>query len=145
MNFATLDLNLLRVLDAVLREGSTTKAGERLGLTQSAVSNALNRLRGALNDPLFVRQGNQLVPTDFAASIEDGLRQELARLEGLLSPAVEFDPLQAKGTFKIAASDFFAELLMPDWQPSQPNCTGDDSPVGRSMPHNYVESLDRTS
>ena len=45
MNFATLDLNLLRVLDAILREGSTTRAGQRLGLSQSAVSNALNRLR----------------------------------------------------------------------------------------------------
>ena len=64
MNFASFDLNLLRVLDAMFREGSTVKAGERLGLSQSAVSGALSRLRYGLGDKLFVRQGNRLVATD---------------------------------------------------------------------------------
>lgn len=113
MNFATFDLNLLRVLDALFREGSTVRAGERLGLSQSAVSGALSRLRHALDDPLFIRQGNRLVPTDFAARVRDSLHEELDRLQVLLAPPGAFDPATAEGTFKIAASDFFAELLMP--------------------------------
>lgn len=144
MNFATLDLNLLRILDAVLGEGTTTKAGEKLGLSQSAVSNALNRLRHSLDDALFVRHGNQLVPTDFAASIKDGLREELNRLEGLLTPAEDFDPLQAQGNFKISASDFFAELLMPVLgHHLSHNAPGITTQLVDLVPYNYVESLDR--
>lgn len=144
MNFATFDLNLLRVLDAILREGSTTKAGERLGLSQSAVSNALNRLRYSLKDDLFVRQGNGLVPTDFAASLKDGLRGELNRIEGLLTLPSSFDPSAASGNFKISASDFFAELLMP--------ALGEhlikSAPMMRAqlvdlVPDDYVDSLER--
>jgi len=144
MNFATLDLNLLRVLDAILTAGSTTKAGERLGVSQSAVSNALNRLRHALGDDLFVRRGNQLVPTDFAVSIKDGLREELNRLESLLSRNDDFDPRQASETFKIAASDFFAELLMPGLggvlNRKAPKMVAQ---LVDLVPENYVESLER--
>ncbi|TIV26790.1 MAG: LysR family transcriptional regulator, partial [Mesorhizobium sp.] len=63
MNLNALDLNLVRVLDALLREKSVTRAGEQIGLSQPAVSAALNRLRHALNDQLFVRRGNDMVPT----------------------------------------------------------------------------------
>lgn len=144
MNFATLDLNLLRVLDAILTAGSTTKAGERLGVSQSAVSNALNRLRHALGDDLFVRRGNQLVPTDFAVSIKDGLREELNRLESLLSRNDDFDPRQASETFKIAASDFFAELLMPGLggvlNRKAPKMVAQ---LVDLVPENYVESIER--
>lgn len=113
MNFATFDLNLLRVLDALFREGSTVKAGKRLSMSQSAVSGALSRLRHALGDPLFVRQGNRLVATEYAAALEEPVREELGRLERTLTPPTAFDPGTATGTFRIAASDFFAELLMP--------------------------------
>ncbi|MEP4038432.1 LysR family transcriptional regulator [Pseudophaeobacter sp.] len=113
MNFATFDLNLLRVLDALFQEGSTVKAGARLGLSQSAVSGALSRLRYALDDTLFVRQGNRLVATDYAAALKPSLREELERIETLLAPPGAFLPAKAQGQFKIAASDFFAELLMP--------------------------------
>ena len=113
MNFATFDLNLLRVLDAIFREGSTVKAAARLGLSQSAVSGSLSRLRHALGDPLFVRQGNRLVATDYAAGLNERVRQELERIETMLSPPAQFDPRTAEGTFRIAASDFFAEMLMP--------------------------------
>lgn len=97
MNFATLDLNLLRVLDAILRDGSTVKAGERLGISQSAVLNALNRLRHALDDDLFVRQGNRLVATEYTASIKDELREELEKLETLLMRS-DFDPADIRAT-----------------------------------------------
>ncbi len=113
MNFASFDLNLLRVLDAMFREGSTVKAGEQLGLSQSAVSGALSRLRYGLGDKLFVRQGNRLVTTDYAENLREELAAELERLERLLAPPAAFDPATAAGSFRISASDFFAELLMP--------------------------------
>lgn len=113
MNFAAFDLNLLRVLDALLQEESTVRAGRRVGLSQPAVSNALARLRHALGDELFIRQGQRLVPTSFARSISAALRAELDRLESLLSGPGAFDPATAKLTFRIAGADFFAEMLMP--------------------------------
>jgi DNA-binding transcriptional LysR family regulator len=144
VNFATLDLNLLRVLDALFREGSTVKAADRLAISQSAVSGALSRLRHALDDPLFVRQGNRLVATDYAAAIETGLREELVRLETLLTPPAAFDPQTATGTFRIAASDFFAELLMPPLgdllQRSAPNMRAQ---LVDLVPNDYVASLER--
>jgi DNA-binding transcriptional LysR family regulator len=66
MNFQTLDLNLLRVLDAMLRERNTTRVSQRLHMSQPAVSAGLGRLRRALGDPLFVRQGNAMTPTAYA-------------------------------------------------------------------------------
>lgn len=144
VNFATFDLNLLRVLDAILREGSTTRAGDRLNLSQSAVSNALARLRHALGDDLFIRRGNRLVPTDFAASIADGVHEELNRIENLLTAPDTFEPLAATGTFKISASDFFAELLMPALgdllNRTAPNIRAQ---LVDLVPYDYVESLER--
>ncbi|MEP4702727.1 MAG: LysR family transcriptional regulator, partial [Parasphingorhabdus sp.] len=90
----------------LLREGSTVKAGERLGLSQSAVSGALARLRHALQDPLFVRQGNRLVATAYARDIASPLQDELNRLQSLLSPVQSFDPATESGNFKITGSDF---------------------------------------
>ena len=63
MNISGLDLNLLRVLNAMLADASTVRTAARIGLSQSAVSAALSRLRLALKDPLFIRQGQHLVPT----------------------------------------------------------------------------------
>jgi len=111
MNFKNLDLNLLRVLDALLETGSTTTAGQRIGLSQPAVSAALGRLRHALDDPLFVRQGRQLVPTDYAAGIASQLHQLLDNAELLLNGPKVFDLASAKQEFRIAGSDFFAELV----------------------------------
>ena len=113
MNLSTFDLNLLRVLDALLREPSTVKAAQRVRRSQPAVSAALRRLRHALNDPLFVRQGQRLVPTDYAKSLEVPLRQILEELTELLSGSGVFHPAVARQRFKIAGSDFFAEMLMP--------------------------------
>ena len=113
MNLRTFDLNLLRVLNALLAEKSTVKAAERVGLSQSAVSAALGRLRGALDDPLLVRQGQRIVPTDFARSLEVPLKLILDDLEKLLLEHVDFDPSGVTQGFKIAASDFFAVMLMP--------------------------------
>lgn len=112
VNLASFDLNLLRVLDAMLREGSTVRAGERLGLSQPAVSAALGRLRAALGDELFVRVGQGMEPTHFARGLEADLRQALDGIEAMLSPA-RFDPATSHEAFRISGSDFFAEMLMP--------------------------------
>ena len=113
MNLSGFDLNLLRVLDALLREESTVRAGERIGLSQPAVSSSLNRLRASLGDPLFVRKGQRIVPTDFAKSLEVPLRQALDGIETLLVGPGKFDPSAAQQSFKISGSDSYAELLMP--------------------------------
>ena len=143
MNFATFDLNLLRVLDALFSEGSTVKAAERLALSQSAVSGALSRLRQGLNDPLFVRQGNRLVATDYANGLREPVREELERLERILAPAARFDPATASGTFRIAASDFFADLLMPRLGDLlQKRAPGIRAQLVDLVPHDYVASLE---
>lgn len=144
MNFATFDLNLLKVLDALFQEGSTVKAGARLGMSQSAVSGALGRLRHALGDPLFIRHGNRLVATDYAEALREGLRAELERLEALLAPPRAFDPARAEGQFRIAGSDFFADLLMPQlgallaWQ-----APGLKAQLVELVPTDYIASLER--
>lgn len=113
MNFRTFDLNLLRVLDAMLSLRNTTRVGEAIGLSQPAVSSALRRLRELLGDPLFVREGNLLVPTTLALEIEHPVRDALQLLERALSGTGEFDPAGCTRTFVIGASDFFQEMLMP--------------------------------
>ncbi|MEP0940313.1 MAG: LysR family transcriptional regulator [Rhizobiaceae bacterium] len=112
-NLHKLDLNLLRVLDAVLQYGSTVRAGEKLGLSQPAVSAALGRLRATLDDELFVRRGQGLQPTDFAISLRVPLRQNLESIEAMLLHREDFDPINCSDNFKISGSDYFAELLMP--------------------------------
>src|SRR5207248_11562548 len=91
IHFDHLDLNLLRVFEALIDERSATRAGSRLGLTQSAISHALNRLRYMLKDELFVRSPDGMQPTERAAEIAPGLRQGLLQLQLALTPS-EFTP-----------------------------------------------------
>lgn len=114
VNFAAVDLNLLRVFDAMMVELNTTRAGERVGLSQPAVSAALGRLRHITGDALFVREGNRMVPTARAAQIAGPLRSALRQMEEALSSVVRFDPAQATETFRIIGSDYFSTLLMPE-------------------------------
>ncbi|RWC13745.1 MAG: LysR family transcriptional regulator [Mesorhizobium sp.] len=113
MNLNALDLNLVRVLDALLREKSVTRAGEQIGLSQPAVSAALNRLRHALNDQLFVRRGNDMVPTPRAESLAEPVRAALREIERAFQPATDFDPAKLERTFTLMGADFFSMLLMP--------------------------------
>ena len=112
-NLSSFDLNLLRVLDALLKENSTVKAGARLGLSQPAVSAALGRLRAALGDQLFFRRGQGLEATDYAASLQVPLNVELDKIRTLIQSPLGFDPAKSSADFRISGSDFFAELLMP--------------------------------
>ncbi|NHI00253.1 LysR family transcriptional regulator [Oceanimonas sp. MB9] len=104
MNINTLDLNLLRVFDALYRERNVSRAGERIGLAQSSMSNALNRLREQLDDPLFQRTPGGMEPTERAEQLAPGIQQVLQQLHSLLAPQV-FDPATASGRIRIAAAD----------------------------------------
>jgi DNA-binding transcriptional LysR family regulator len=112
VHFQSLDLNLLRVFDALAEERSVTRAGERLGLTQSAVSHALNRLRYALEDELFLRGPDGMMPTPRATEIWPDLRRGLLQLQHALAPT-EFVPAEAERTFNIGASSYTGEVLLP--------------------------------
>ena len=90
-HIAQIDLNLLRVFDAVYEEGGVTRAGARLGLTQSAVSHALNRLRYILGDDLFMRGPRGMRPTARAQVIGPQVRRALEQLQSALS-ADDFEP-----------------------------------------------------
>ena len=109
----TLDLNLLVVLDALLAERSVTRAASRLGLSQSATSHALARLRDHFGDPLLVRTGGKLVLTARANDLAEPVRGALAQLDGALRGARAFDPARARRAFTVAMADHLAALLLP--------------------------------
>lgn len=113
MNISTFDLNLLRVLDALLRERNVSRAAERLSLSQPAVSNALNRLRDLLDDPLLVRVGRSMQPTPRALALEAPIRDALQRIEQSLSGDAPFDPTSSRQRFRIAVTDYVELILMP--------------------------------
>jgi DNA-binding transcriptional LysR family regulator len=105
MNLSALDLNLFVVLHAVLEERSATLAARRLNVTQSAVSNALARLRSALSDPLVVRSGRGLVATPRAEELAPLLAQAMAQLELAIDRGKAFIPAETTRAFTIALAD----------------------------------------
>jgi DNA-binding transcriptional LysR family regulator len=111
MNLRQIDLNLLVALDALLTERNVTRAGERLCLSQSAMSSALARLRHMFDDELLVRVGRNLEPTAYADEIAAPVRQCLQQLEDLLNAKRAFEPRVESRVFRIAATDY-AVLLM---------------------------------
>ena len=112
MSFRNLDLNLLRVFDAVMAERNLTRAAERLAMTQPAVSHALKRLREALGEELFVRQAFGMKPTSRAEGLWPEVRQALDRLRAVLDPR-EYEPATEDATFQIAMADATAALVLP--------------------------------
>jgi len=111
-SFRYLDLNLLRVFEALIDERSATRAGARLGLTQSAISHALNRLRYELNDELFVRSPDGMQPTDRAAEIAPRLRAGLLQLQRALTPS-EFVPERSDRRFTLTCTEYAGAVLVP--------------------------------
>lgn len=108
-----LDFTLLAVFHEVLRTGRTTLAAERLGLSQSAVSHALGRLRSVFGDPLFLRRANGLEPTEAALALGPRIAAILAMTEEALAGGSAFAPAASDRVFRIAANDFVASLLAP--------------------------------
>ena len=112
MSFLSLDLNLLRVFDAVMSEQNLTRAAVRLAMTQPAVSNAIRRLRDSLNDELLIRTAHGVKPTPRAESLWPAVRRALAELQEAVAPHA-FDVSQASATFRLAMADATAALLLP--------------------------------
>jgi DNA-binding transcriptional LysR family regulator len=141
MHLASIDLNLLRVFDVLLEERSVTRAGARLGLTQSAVSHALNRLRYHLDDELFQRNANRMQPTRRALEIGPSLHAALSQLQGALTPA-DFDPAVSERRFDVVAGGYACAVLVPvvvaELQANYPNVL---LQIGENPP-DLVEQLD---
>lgn len=113
MNVQDIDLNLLRVFDAVLHEKGVTPAAMRLGLTQPAVSNALARLRKVFGDALFVRTPRGVDATPFARELAEPVRQALALLESALAHGPGFDPATSARAFRFYMSDLGQVEFLP--------------------------------
>ncbi len=124
VNLAQLDLNLLRVLDALFEEASVGRAATRLRLSQPAVSNALARLRVALEDPLFVRSREGMQPTERARALRGPVTGALRQLEHALDTPVGFDPRTSTRAFVLAASDHAQLLVLPRLAKALQACPG---------------------
>jgi len=112
MSFRSLDLNLLKVFEALMTEGAVTRAATKLSLTQPAVSNALSRLREAFDDPLFVRNGAGVAPTQRAMALWGPVGDSLSRIRAALDEET-FAPEHAEASFSLSMSDYVAGLVMP--------------------------------
>jgi DNA-binding transcriptional LysR family regulator len=143
MNWGAFDLNLLIVFDAVMQERSVTRAGSRIGLSQPAMSHALNRLRHMLKDQLFVRTPTGMVPTPRAELLAQPLRNALNEMQQALEPAA-FDPAASDRCFTAAINNYAAVVLAAPLvaaaSAAAPNVRLDLRPSGTL---DVVERLDR--
>ncbi|WP_439105961.1 LysR family transcriptional regulator [Congregibacter sp.] len=113
MNLHRIDLNLLVYLDALLRERNVTQAAQQLNLSQPAMSNGLRRLRALFDDPLLVRTSDGMTPTERALELEPLVRDALSRIDQAVQPRSAFLPEEARGVFRIMASDYAESTLFP--------------------------------
>lgn len=111
MSADRIDLNLLRVFDAIFEDRNLALAGKRLNLSQSAISHALARMRDVLGDDLFVRTGRGMEPTVRALAMATQVRGALAQIKAALGVGT-FDPAIARRTFVLAANDYITALLL---------------------------------
>lgn len=111
--FDKIDLQLIRILHTLLIERSVSKAALRLGQQQPAVSTALRRLRELTGDPILVRSGTGMVPTDAALHMLEPVGCILQSAEQIFLPLRPFEPAQSRETFRIAASDTLDPLFLP--------------------------------
>jgi DNA-binding transcriptional LysR family regulator len=114
MNIANVDLNLIRVFQALLLECNVTRAAGRLHLSQSATSNALARLRIVFSDPLFVRTPHGMEPTEKARKIGDCFERALTEIVVALDTTNAFDPATSTRSFRIATTDHALFSFLPD-------------------------------
>ena len=116
-DFDKIELYLVRVLKTLITEKSVSRAAMRLQSTQPAVSAQLKRLRALTGDPLLVRAGNNMAPTETALRLLDPatrVLQDADRLFSLRSRQRGFDPLTSTATFRVAASDYLDPLFLPE-------------------------------
>lgn len=112
-NLKAIDLNLLLSFDALLDEGSVTRAAKRVGVSQPAMSNALGRLRKSIGDELLVRTKTGMVPTPRALELAGPVREALATLERALEDRGSFDAARAERKFVVATNDYAEMVLLP--------------------------------
>jgi len=112
-NLRSVDLNLLVVFDALMAERNVTRAAARNGLSQPAVSKALNRLRAMFDDPLFVRRDRAMEPTARAFELAGPIRGALADISRTLTAPTAFDPATARAMIKVATVDLYHTKLLP--------------------------------
>ncbi len=113
MNLAEFDLNLLVIFDAIYKEKNLTRAGQRLNLSQPAISHALNRLRSAFDDPLFVRHGYRMEPTPLTEELKENIKKVLELTERTLEDRGPFDPYRSTRTFHIGMQDYPMMVVVP--------------------------------
>ena len=113
MNLKETDLNLFIAFDVIYTEKNLTKAGQVLGITQPAVSNALSRLRELFGDDLFIRTSKGMIPTPVANQIIKDVRSALSLIQNTISETEKFDPSLAEMTFKISIGDSSEYRLLP--------------------------------
>lgn len=113
MDIRRLDLNLLVVLEAIHAEGSLTRAARRLNLSQPALSHALARLREALDDPLFLRQGNRMVPTPRTQRLIAPLHAALGLIAEGIQEGARFDAARSQQEFRLGMRDIFESTALP--------------------------------
>lgn len=114
MNINSIDLNLFLVFQAIYATRSVTLAGDRLGMTQSAVSNALKRMRERFNDALFVRSADGMVPTPVAERLIAPIEEGIACLVQAVDQGRTFEPDASSRTFRIAVNDIGQLVMMPE-------------------------------
>ncbi len=114
VNLAAIDLNLVKVLHALLEERAVTAAGRRVGLSQPATSNALRRLRALLGDPLLVRgpRGHEL--TTYGRELREPVAAAIAALQRAFAPPARFEPAAARLTWRLATTDLSAVTVLPE-------------------------------
>jgi len=108
-----IDLNLFVVFDTIYTEGNLTKAANVLNITQPAVSHALAKLRDHFDDPLFVRQGNKMLPTAIAKNVIADVRVALRQLQVALQQSRQFDPSSAKKRYSLSLHDSLEAAYLP--------------------------------
>jgi DNA-binding transcriptional LysR family regulator len=113
VHLSQVDLNLFVVLEAIYREGNLTRAGRQLKLTQPAMSHALKRLRELLKDPLFIREGPNMLPTPFTRNMINDVRQALQILEVNLYENRNFDPAHTRRNFQLGFWELMESTILP--------------------------------
>ncbi|MEL7112511.1 MAG: LysR family transcriptional regulator [Pseudomonadota bacterium] len=112
MKLTGFDLNLLLVFDAMMQERQTSKAGQRIGMSQPAVSKALSRLRYHLKDDLFIRSPRGMSPTPLAQQMYGEVRAALQKLDAVLNPTA-FDPATSDWVFRVVVNEYIASTFWP--------------------------------
>lgn len=139
-----MDLNLLKLLPVLADEKSVTKAADRLFMSQSAFSHALNRVREQLDDPLFIRTSQGMEPTPRARQLIPVIRESLGRLERGMTGSRQFDPATSARTFYLGAVDYFEFLGLPrlvsKFKREAPNIRLSVDILAEKIQHEGVES-----